>query len=313
MKRLCVSHIESGLYFLVLVVFSSAGAGQTNAACVGCPTPIPCTGCWQPAQESRWQYQLSGVQQYSATGGINTAITAVPFGGGAPVTPQVFDIDLYVDSSISGTNNTPDTAAVRALHQAGAKAVCYIDAGTWENWRPDAAAFVSYDNACGGCLLGRPNGWPGERWLNIKQLDFLLPLMEARVRVAQQAGYDGVEFDNVDGYANNTGFPLTPNDQLLYNTNLANVAHTYGLSVGLKNDLDQVGSLVSYYEYAINEQCFPYRECQKLQPFLAAGKAVFEVEYTLSQERFCPRANSAHFNSISKSLALKDVPWTPCR
>ena len=43
----------------------------------------------------------------------------------------------------------------------GRKVVCYIDAGTWEDWRPDAAQFTT-------SLLGRSNGWPGERWLDVR-------------------------------------------------------------------------------------------------------------------------------------------------
>jgi hypothetical protein len=33
-------------------------------------------------------------------------------------------------------------------------------------------------------------------------------------RKCQKAGFDGVEFDNVDGYTNATSLPLTGRDQL---------------------------------------------------------------------------------------------------
>jgi hypothetical protein len=39
--------------------------------------------------------------------------------------------------------------------------------------------------------------------------------------------------DNVDGFTNATGFPLTPVDQLTYNRFLAMEAHVRGLSIGL--------------------------------------------------------------------------------
>ena len=275
------------------------------------PAPVACNtsqgACWHPVVGSRWQYQLQGVAAYASTGGINVNISAVPVAGGAAVRPQVFDIDVYVDQAISGTNNTLNTAAVNAIHANGAKAICYLSAGTWENWRPDAASFPA-------SVQGSKNGWPGEKWLDIRQTSILLPIMQARVQKCQQAGFDGVEFDNVDGYANRSGFPLTANDQLVYNASLANLGHQYGLTVALKNDMGQVGDLKPYFDYAINEQCFQYRECDYPPPglpdWVSSGKAVFNVEY---KKLNCPQANTWNFGSILKSLDLFDTPWTPCR
>ena len=199
---------------VVLAVPIAAGAATV-------PAPVACNtsqgACWHPTVGSRWQYQLQGVAAFASTGGINVNISAVPVAGGAAVRPQVFDIDVYVDQAISGTNNTLNTAAVNAIHANGAKAICYLSAGTWENWRPDAASFPA-------SVQGSKNGWPGEKWLDIRQTGILLPIMQARVQKCQQAGFDGVEFDNVDGYANRSGFPLTANDQLVYNASLANLA-----------------------------------------------------------------------------------------
>jgi hypothetical protein len=105
------------------------------------PTPVPCLGCWQPALETRWQYQLQGVKKYRSTGGIDVLITAVPFTGGPPVAPDAFDIDLYVDPAISGDNDTVDAAAVEAIHAQGDRAVCYVDAGTWRSGGPTPMPF----------------------------------------------------------------------------------------------------------------------------------------------------------------------------
>ena len=57
-------------------------------------------------------------------------------------------------------------------------------------------------------------------------------------------------------------------------------AHARGLSIGLKNDLDQIKTLQSKFDWALNEQCNEYKECATLKPFVTAGKAVFGVEYT---------------------------------
>ena len=101
------------------------------------------------------------------------------------------------------------------LHADGSAVVCYISAGSWERWRPDADRFPER-------VLGRSNGWPGERWLDIRRRGVLRPIMEARLDMCARKGFDAVEFDNVDGYANRTGFPLTGADQLRYNVFLAN-------------------------------------------------------------------------------------------
>ena len=199
----------------------------------------------------------------------------------------MYDVDLF---------DTPRTT-VRALHRKGRHAVCYLDAGTWENWRPDAKAFPRR-------VLGRSNGWPGERWLDIRRLGVLGPIMKARLTRCVRKGFDGVEFDNVDGYANNTGLLLTAGQQLRYNVFLANQAHRRGLSAALKNDLGQVPKLLRYFDFALDEQCFQYRECSKLKPFVTAGKAVFEVEYRLARSAFCPRARQLGFNSMRKRLSL---------
>ncbi len=130
--------------------------------------------------------------------------------------------------------------------------------------------------------------------------------------LCKQKGFDGIEPDNVDGYTNQTGFPLSYQDQIAFNTWIAAQAHARGLSVGLKNDTDQTADLVGRFDWALDEQCFEYGECSALQPFISAGKAVFEVEYNLSTSQFCPQANALGFNSLKKNLNL-DAVREACR
>ena len=293
---------------IALLVAIAMAVPQAIAAT---PAPIACAttkgACWHPPLNARWQYQLQGVSAYASTGGINVNISAVAFTGGPAVSPSVFDIALYVDQAISGNNTTLDTAAVNAIHGHTEKAICYVSAGTWENWRVDASLFPA-------SVQGSKNGWPGEKWLDIRQTSILLPIMEARVQKCKQAGFDGVEWDNVDGYSNRTGFPLTYQDQLNYNASLANLAHSYGLTVALKNDVEQLVDLNPYFDYAINEQCQQYNECDGYTTyFINAGKTVFQVEYKLSLAKFCAKANTANRNAITKTFDLFDTPWTSCR
>ena len=224
---------------------------------------------WHPLPGTSWQWQLSGT--------IDTSLAVA-----------MYDIDL-----VDAPQNVIDT-----LHQEGRVVICYFSAGSFEDWRPDAGAFPNE-------VLGEPlAGWPGERWLDVRQIDLLGPIMGQRLDLAVQKGCDGVEPDNVDGYTNNTGFPLTADDQLTYNIWLASEAHVRGLSVGLKNDLDQVAQLLPYFDWALNEQCFQYAECALLLPFVQAGKAVFGVEYELEPASFCDEANNLDFDWLRKEYDL---------
>jgi hypothetical protein len=231
---------------------------------------------WRPAPRTTWQWQLSPPVDES-------------------VAAEMYDIDLE-DSPAS---------LVASLRSKGRRVVCYLSAGSREDWRPDASAFPA------GVLGERLDGWPRERWLDIRRLDVLGPIMERRLDECRAKGFDGVEADNVDGYKNASGFALRASDQLAYNRFLAREAHARGLSIGLKNDLDQVAALEPDFDWALNEECFRYDECEALAPFVRAGKAVFNVEYGLKPAAFCGRANTMGFMSMAKSLEL-DAARTPC-
>lgn len=151
----------------------------------------------------------------------------------------------------------------------------------------------------------------------------MLQMVGARVQRCAAAGFDGVEFDVVDAWAQRsavTGWEISYATQLDYDQQLANLAHAQGLTVALKNDLGQLADLMPYYDYAINEQCFQFAECDNNPPpgypaWVAAGKAVFTVEYRRSPRRFCPQANAQNYNSIRKAgnFSLYDKRWHPCR
>jgi hypothetical protein len=233
------------------------------------PPPVPCPACWHPRLRTSWQWQL--------TGRIDLSVLV-----------RMYDIDLF---------DTP-VGTVRALHAQDRVATCYLDAGSWERWRPDARHFPR-------ALIGKSyQGWAGEWWLDIRQTTRLLPLMRWRLDRCKAKGFDGVEFDNVDGYQSDTGFPLTAADQLRYNSLLANEAHRRGLSVALKNDGDQARTLLPYFDWALDEECFHDRWCGQLEPFLHAGKAVMDVEYRLAPDKFCGRANAMNINALYKRLDL---------
>lgn len=281
--------VRRGLWRLAVLILALAivATGGAAAAAPASPTlashsrqtlpPPVAADVWQPAPGASWQWQL--------TGRIRTT----------------FDVDMYDIDLFEAPQSVIDQ-----LHAAGRIVICYISVGTWEVYRPDAGQFPPE-------VIGLPvAGWPGEYWLDIRQMDVLGPIMAARLDLAVQKQCDGVEPDNVEGYANLTGFPLTYQDQLTFNTWIANAAHSRNLSVGLKNDLAQIGDLLPYFDWALNEQCFQYRECELLLPFVAAGKAVFGVEYQGRPANFCPKANAMNFDWLKKHEDL-DAWRVACR
>jgi hypothetical protein len=224
---------------------------------------------WSPVPGTTWQWQLSG--------GVDLSVDAA-----------MYDVDLFDTSA----------ATVADLHQRGRHVVCYLDAGTYEPGRPDAGSFPD-------AVLGNGvEGWPGERWLDIRRLDVLQPIIEARLDLCRSKGFDAVEPDNVDAYANSSGFPLSADDQLAFNRFIAAAAHARGLSVALKNDLDQAAALQPDFDWALDEQCYEYQECRALQPFAQAGKAVFIAEYALDPSAFCSQARAAGYSAMRKHLEL---------
>ncbi len=238
-------------------------------------TDTSTTEFWTPAPGTSWQWQLSG--------NIDTSVAA-----------EVFDIDLF-----DVPQNIRDT-----LHADGKIVICYFSAGSREDWRDDADDFDQAD-------IGNPlDGWPGERWVDIRS-PALRTIMEARLDVAVTSGCDAVEPDNVDGYSNNSGFPLSEVDQLDYNRFLAAAAHSRGLSVGLKNAVEIAGELEPDFDWALNEECVNWNECGELQPFIDAGKAVFHTEYVdrenqgpAMQAQVCGEPSIADFSTLIKTWDL---------
>lgn len=209
---------------------------------------------WQPGIRDTFYLQLTG-----------TLVTSVSV--------KIYDIDLF-DSS---------KPQITQLKQQGHKVVCYFSAGSSEDWRPDFASFFVSD-------MGDPlEGWAGEKWLDIRSSN-VRGIMRERMDLALTKGCDGVDPDNVDGYTNSSGFPLSSQDQLDFNRFLSHEAHLRGLAIGLKNDIAQLSDLVDSFDFAINEQCHEYAECSAYQSFTSVGKPVLNIEY---QSRYVLNTNHA--------------------
>jgi len=236
----------------------------------------PGEAAWRPAPDAAWTWQLTGTLDLS-------------------VAAQAYDVDLF---------EAPDAALV-ALHAAGRQVVCYFSAGSDEDWRPDHGAFTPAE-------VGNPvDGWPGERWLDTRSAN-VRAVLRARLALAAQRGCDGVEPDNVDGYQNAPGFPLTAATQLDFNRFLAREAHRLGLAIALKNDVDQVAALADDFDLALSEQCHEFDECGGYAAFTTRGKAVWNAEYAEAYRvdadgargRLCTSARDAGLRTLVLPVEL---------
>jgi hypothetical protein len=284
MRHPAILLVMLGITCLAARCSSSDGEDADSPSTLDPNVPPVTQGNWyRPSVAVDWQWQLAGA--------LNTSYDV-----------ELYDVDLF---------DTP-REVIDELHGRGCKVLCYFSAGSGENWRPDYAQFLGTD-------LGKPlEGWEGERWLDVRS-QRVLDLMLARLNLAAERGCDGVEMDNVDAYANDSGFSLRDSDQLAYNRRLANEAHARSLAVALKNDGDQATALVDYFDFELNEECHAFDECGLLQVFLDRGKPVLNVEYAdnLTQANalaatLCPVANAAGHRTLILPIDLDDSFRVSC-
>ncbi len=203
---------------------------------------------------------------------------------------KAIDLDLF------------DTKAstVATLKQRGKKLICYLSAGSWENWRPDKNKFPP-------SVIGKPyDGWPGERWIDIRA-QAVKNIMKARMELCKQKGFHAVDADNVDSYQADTGFHLKRADAVAYLRFLAAEAHKRGLAFGLKNATELSNAVLPDMDFAVTEDCFDQGWCAASKNFIQANKPVFAIEYTdngISFAAFCQKAKQLGLSPLYKKRNL---------
>lgn len=239
----------------------------------GATAQTPAPAWWRPVAGQSWQIQLSD----SEVGEV------------LPV--EVYDLDGF----------DTDREIVDLLHTHGIKVICYFSAGTWEDWRPDAGEYPEE-------IIGDAwDEWDGERFVDIQRIDLLAPILEARMDMCAEKGFDAIDPDNIDSYSADTGFPLTEQDQLAFNTWIAGAAHERGLAVGQKNVPELTAELESSFDFAVSEDCFDDSWCAELDPYIAAGKPVFAIEYTDRHVEFDEMCSTFARTGFSGVLKHRDL------
>ena len=262
-----------------ILVAASLGAVSLGAVPSAAPSATAAANWWRPGPLASWEYAIG-----------EPFPVAVPSNVGDV---EAYDID---EGNMNGVSASEVGASVASIHSRGAKAICYVDTGGWENYRSDASEYSS-------AVLGRPvPGYSDERYVDIRQWSddpgptglTLGQVLTARFQLCKDEGFDGVETDLDDTYTDSTGFPLTMADEVTFMTEVADVIHGLGMAWFLKNGINGdsfISDMEPLADGTVNEQCWQYDECSALAPFVRAGKPVLNVEYADEAEAtICPQA-----------------------
>ncbi|WP_256335884.1 endo alpha-1,4 polygalactosaminidase [Microbacterium sp. cf332] len=162
----------------------------------------------------------------------------------------------------------------------GRYSICYVNGfqtqpGERDLWDPDLLVAVD----------GRPlidPEWPDEVLVDTStaaQRDRILELVAPWIRGCADAGFDAVEFDNLDSFTRSRG-RLDLGGNLALATAYVEVAHAAGLAAGQKNAAEYAPRLRddAGFDFAVVEECAAYEECDAYTDVY--GDAVVDIEYT---------------------------------
>ena len=226
----------------------------------------------------------------NAQGGIPNLTTKLP-----PSGPLVWDwqIGAATDKDISVPAGvklldldgfTTSAQTVTRLKAQGIYTVCYINAGSYEPYRPDAARYPA------SLKLHRDPDWPDEFFVDVSDVfrpnSVLATILNDRLAMCRAKGFDAVEPDNLQNDENVPGGQITLQQQLDFNGWIADAAHAHNLAVFQKNGPDKIllrdrtGKLmVDKFDAILNEECRTQSECQALTEYTKRGKLALNVEY----------------------------------
>ncbi len=189
----------------------------------------------------------------------------------------------------------------------GLYSICYVNGfqtQPGDDWPDDLLVQVD------GEPLVDPN-WPDERVIDISsdqsRADAAARLVPVLERCAS-AGFDAVEFDNLDSYTRSEG-QLTLEHAVTFATLLVKQAHELGLAAGQKNtsELGARGRDEIGFDFAVVEECAVFDECADYTDVY--GDAVIAIEYTDALPR--PFAEVCADPATPATTILRDRMLTP--
>ena len=205
-----------------------------------------------------WYQAKAGDSWYwQQIGDINTSYAA-----------DLYRVDLF-ESSI---------AFIDKLHHKERRVICQFAIGKYTSSVADAKNFPLTD-------LGKPlDDSSDEFWIDIRSED-IKKIMQGRLKLATHKNCDGVQFDYVEIYKNDTGFPISLTNQKSYNDFLIDQAHQHGLGVGVKNNAGQV---ITNFDIIANGQYQMGVGANINIGNINIGKLVTDTEYSVNFELVYP-------------------------
>ncbi|WP_309620612.1 endo alpha-1,4 polygalactosaminidase [Salinibacterium sp.] len=231
-----------------------------------------------------------------------------------PTTPfAVFPVGADVDYQLGGAYPPPPSVTVVTRDslddpEPGLYSICYVNAFQTQpgaEWPDDLVVLEA-----SGARLVDPN-WPDENIIDIssaaKRVDAAAKVTVSIDRCAS-AGFDAVEFDNLDSYTRSQD-ALTLDNAVDFATVLVVHAHKLGLAAGQKNtgELGTRGRDDIGFDFAVLEECDQFDECASFTDVY--GDAVIDIEYTDELRR--PFAQVCVDAATPASTILRDRNLSP--
>ena len=231
-------------------------------------TALLAVGCSaQPVANDR-----SPTTSPTASGTASAAIALPPAGG--------FDYQL------GGAYEPPAGTAIVARDSTETPApglynICYLNGFQSQPGEADAWAGLLLEDANGP--VADP-GWPDEFLLDTStptNREAIAAAMRERIDGCAAAGFDAVEFDNLDSFTRSGG-ALTAADNLALASLYIADAHAAGLATAQKNSAELVTQgAAAGFDFAVAEECGEYRECDVYQAVYAI---VLDIEYGSAED-----------------------------
>jgi hypothetical protein len=231
---------------------------------------------------------------------LAVVVTALPTG-----LPSGTDVDYQLGGPADPPAGVGIVVRDRTEAPSGRYDVCYVNGyqtqpGERRTWRRHPG-LVLRDRS------GRPvvdEAW-GEQLLDVRtpaQRRALARIVGGWVRGCAAAGYDAVEYDNLDSFTRSGGL-LTRRQATAYAALLVRQAHRAGLAAGQKNLAGWDGTRVGF-DFAVSEECGRYDECGDYVAHY--GDQVLMIEYRPQDfARTCAAYGATH------AVVLRDLDLTP--
>ncbi len=195
-----------------------------------------------------------------------------------------------MDYQLGGAYSPPDGVAVVARDRTEARpdvdyAICYVNGfQTQPGEQADWPSSVLLRDESGDPVID-PD-WPDEVLLDTRTSASRAAILEVVgpwIDGCSAAGYNAVEFDNLDTYTRSDGV-LTRADAITLARAFVARAHADGLAAAQKNAAEDVVAMHAKagFDFAVTEECAQFDECSAYTDVY--GPHVLDIEYTDAQD-----------------------------